>query len=197
MVISINDEVCYKYGLKEEELLVLLLIKSGAYIPTIVDSLEKEGKIIKDMFGNYMITQKWDDITSSVILDSDKEAQPEDKLEDLALKLAAIFPKEKKAGTCHYFRGNRKDNVLKLKKFFKLYGNKYSEEQILKAAKSYVDSFNGNYQYMRILKYFIWKDEVKINAEGKRYVEETSDLASWIENEGQEEELTNNWTTLL
>ena len=50
---------------------------------------------------------------------------------------------------------------------------------------------------MRILKYFIWKDEVKVNAEGKRYIEETSDLASWIENEGQEEELTNNWTTLL
>ena len=197
MTISINDEVCYKYGLKEEELLVLLLVKSGVYIPTILDNLEKEGKIIKDMFGNYMITQKWDDITSSVILDSDKEAQPEDKLEDLALKLAAIFPKEKKAGTCHYFRGNRKDNVLKLKKFFKLYGNKYTEEQILKAAKSYVDSFNGNYQYMRILKYFIWKDEVKINAEGKRYVEETSDLASWIENEGQEDNLRNDWTSTL
>lgn len=197
MTISINDEVCYKYGLKEEELLVLLLIKSGVYIPTIVDSLEKEGKIIKDMFGNYMITQKWDDIASSVILDSDKEVQPEDKLEDLALKLAAIFPKEKKAGTCHYFRGNRKDNVLKLKKFFKLYGNKYTEEQILKAAKSYVESFNGNYQYMRILKYFIWKDEVKVNADGKRYIEETSDLASWIENEGQEDCLSNDWTSTL
>ena len=197
MTISINDEVCYKYGLKEEELLVLLLVKSGAYIPTILDNLEKDKKIIKDMFGNYMITQKWDDVVSSVILDSDKEVQPEDKLEDLALKLAAIFPKEKKAGTCHYFRGNRKDNVLKLKKFFKLYGNKYTEEQILKAAKSYVDSFNGNYQYMRILKYFIWKDEVKINAEGKKYIEETSDLASWIENEGQEDCLSNDWTSTL
>lgn len=197
MTISINDEVCYKYGLKEEELLVLLLVKSGAYIPTILDNLEKDKKIIKDMFGNYMITQKWDDIVSSVILDSDKEVQPEDKLEDLALKLAAIFPKEKKTGTCHYFRGNRKDNILRLKKFFKLYGNKYTEEQILKAAKSYVDSFNGNYQYMRILKYFIWKDEVKINAEGKRYIEETSDLASWIENEGQEDCLSNDWTSTL
>ena len=37
---------------------------------------------------------------------------------------------------------------------------------------------------MRILKYFIWKDERKVDSEGSGYVEEVSDLASWIENEG-------------
>ena len=106
-----------------------------------------------------------------------------------------IFPAQKKQGTCHYFRGNRKDISLRLKKFFKLYGNSYTKEQILEAARKYVASFNGNYSYMRILKYFIWKDERKTDSEGKGYIEETSDLASYIDNNG--EESNNDWTAEL
>jgi hypothetical protein len=50
---------------------------------------------------------------------------------------------------------------------------------------------------MRILKYFIWKDEVKTDSEGKRYVDEVSDLANWIENAGQEDNLSSDWTSTL
>lgn len=196
MTISINDSICSKYGLKEEELLVLLLIKSGAYIPAILEDLEKSKKIVRDVFGNYLITQKWDDVASSILLDSDKNHQSPERLENLVVKLMEQFPKEKKAGTCHYFRGNKKDNILRLKKFFKLYG-KYTDQQIIDAAKRYVSSFNGNYSYMRVLKYFIWKDDVKTDADGNRYVDEVSDLANWIENAGQEECLSNDWTSTL
>ena len=196
MTISINDSICSKYGLKEEELLVLLLIKSWAYIPAILEDLEKSKKIVRDVFGNYLITQKWDDVASSILLDSDKNHQSPERLENLVVKLMEQFPKEKKAGTCHYFRGNKKDNILRLKKFFKLYG-KYTDQQIIDAAKRYVSSFNGNYSYMRVLKYFIWKDDVKTDADGNRYVDEVSDLANWIENAGQEENLRNDWTSTL
>lgn len=196
MTISINDSICSKYGLKEEELLVLLLIKLGAYIPAILEDLEKSKKIVRDVFGNYLITQKWDDVASSILLDSDKNHQSPERLENLVVKLMEQFPKEKKAGTCHYFRGNKKDNILRLKKFFKLYG-KYTDQQIIDAAKRYVSSFNGNYSYMRVLKYFIWKDDVKTDADGNRYVDEVSDLANWIENAGQEECLSNDWTSIL
>lgn len=185
MTLSINDDICKKYSLEPEEALALLLIKTNNDIPSIINNLLEKKAIVKDMFNNYMLTQRWDDLLCSIMLDSDKDAISEDKVESLALKLMAIFPKEKKAGTCHYFRGNRKDNILKLKKFFKLYGNKYSEEEILEAAQNYVNSFNGNYKYMRILKYFIWKDEKKMDSNGKYYIEETSDLASCIENKGQ------------
>ena len=195
MKISINDEVCTKEGLQIEDLLAVLLVRTGADIPKLFQSLTDRKILVKDMFGNYLVTQHWDDVVCSVMLDSDKDRQPEDRLEALALELASIFPKEKKEGTCYYFRGNKKDNVLRLKKFFKLYGNKYTDEQILNAAKSYVASFNGNYSYMRILKYFIWKDAVKTDSEGKKYIEETSDLASWIENEGQTG--TGDWTSSL
>lgn len=183
MNITINDDICNKYGLSLPELLTILVLKYDS-IENILTSLEAKGAIVKDVFEGHLVTQRWDDIASSILLDSDTDSQSPDRISNLAAKLMEVFPKEKKAGTNHYFRGNVKDTSLKLKKFFKLYGNKYSDEQIINAAKAYVSSFNGNYTYMRILKYFIWKPEKKMNEEGKMYIEETSDLATWIENEG-------------
>jgi hypothetical protein len=80
-----------------------------------------------------------------------------------------------------------------LKKFFKLYGNKYTDEQITTATQNYVSSFNGRYQYMRVLKYFIWKDEKKVDSEGVGHIEEVSDLAAFIENAGQDKQLREDW----
>lgn len=196
MTISINEKICKENGLNITELFAILLIKSCSDLPALLKSLEDKEVIVKDMFRGYMITQRWDDVASSILLDSDANRQSPERIENLATKLMEVFPKQKKAGTCHYFRGNKKDIILKLKKFFKIYG-KFSDEQILSAARSYVQSFNGNYSYMRILKYFIWKDEVKVNSDGERYVDEVSDLASWIENEGQEENLNAEWTSTL
>ena len=45
---------------------------------------------------------------------------------------------------------------------------------------------------MRLLQYFIWKEEVK---DGTKVP--ISELANYIENAGQESDLTNNWTTTL
>lgn len=183
MNITINDDVCTKYGLSLPELLVILALKSDK-LETTIASLENKGAIVSDVFEGHLVTQRWDDIASSILLDSDKDRQSPDRIANLAAKLMEIFPKEKKAGTNHYFRGNTKDVTLKLKKFFKLYGDKYSDEQVLNAAQAYVSSFNGNYTYMRILKYFLWKDDKKLGEDGKYYIEETSDLATWIENAG-------------
>jgi transcriptional regulator of heat shock response len=197
MTINISEELCEKNGIKIEELLAILLVKHTDDIPKLFKEMESKQMIVKDMFNNYLITQRWDDVVSTTLLDSDKFMPKTDKVEELALKLMSIFPKEKKQGTCHYFRGNKKENTLRLKKFFKLFGDKYSEEQIVKAATKYVESFNGQYDYMRILKYFIWKEVKRIDSEGKGYVEEVSDLASYIENEGQEDSLGNDWTSEL
>lgn len=196
MNITISEEICKKNELKPEELLAILLVKTGTDIPKLFNSLTEKQILVKDIFGGYMVTQRWDDVASTILLDSDKNKQSPERIENLAVQLAEIFPKEKKAGTCHYFRGNKKDTILRLKKFFKLYGS-YTDEQILEAARKYVASFNGNYSYMRVLKYFIWKDEVKIDGEGNRYVDEVSDLANWIENSGQTNSLTSNWTSNL
>lgn len=196
MTISINEDICKKNGLSPDELLAVLLIKTSDNIPKLFESLEEKKIVVKNVFGDYMVTQRWDDVASTILLDSDKERQSPERLENLAIKLAEIFPKEKKEGTCHYFRGNKKDNILRLKKFFKLYGNKYTDEQILEAARKYVASFNGSYKYMRILKYFIWKDARREGADGA-YIDETSDLATLIENEGAVDSLREDWTTSL
>lgn len=196
MDININEEICKKYGLDISEVLAVLLIKTCNDIPKLFSILEEKEIVVKDILQGYMITQKWDDTVSTILLDSDVKTPSSDRIENLAIQLMEIFPKQKKIGTCHYFRGNKKDIILRLKKFFKLYG-KYTDEQIITAAQKYVESFNGDYSYMRILKYFIWKDEVKINSEGDRYVDEVSDLANWIENAGQEENLRNDWATTL
>lgn len=196
MKVTISDEVCKKNGLETDEVLALLLVKTGTDIPRLFESLIEKKVLVKDIFGGYMVTQRWDDVVSTIVLDSDRDKQTPERLENLAIKLAEIFPREKKAGTCHYFRGNKKDNILRLKKFFKLYGH-YTDDQILDAARRYVASFNGNYTYMRVLKYFIWKDAVKQDAEGKGYVDETSDLANWIENKGQVNSTNTDWTSTL
>ena len=196
MKIEINEDICEKNGLNISELLAILLIKSCEDLSKLFQSMEDKEIIVKDLFKGYLITQRWDDVASTILLDSEKTHQSQERLEDLASKLMEIFPKGKKEGTCHYFRGNKKDNILKLKKFFKLYG-KFTDQQILDAARNYVASFNGNYAYMRILKYFIWKDETKINSEGTRYIEEVSDLANWIENAGCEDTLKSDWTVEL
>ena len=111
----------------------------------------------------------------------------------LATKLKEIFPKGKKDGTNYYWADGVALIVRRLKLFFKKYGDGYTSEQIVQAAEKYVQGFNGNYQYMKLLKYFIFKEKVGANGE----VEGESDLISYIENAGQEETLRNDWTTTL
>ncbi len=195
MTITIDEDVCKSLGLSMPEVLALALVKTGTDIPLLFANLEDKKAIVKDMFNKYLVTMGYDERLSSVLLDSDKDRQPQDRIELLASQMMELFPALKKAGSSQYFRGNRKDVTLRLKKFFKLYGNKFSNEQILVATKKYVESFNGNYTYMRVLKYFIWKDEKRVDSDGMGYVNEISDLATYIENNGKE--FNNEWAANL
>lgn len=188
----IDTDVCAKEHVGLPVVLSVMLLQTGVDLQELKqDMLDEE--VLVDHGGDLYVTQAWADKVARVLLLSDKEVPKEDRLDNLVTKLMEIFPKGKKTGTSVYWKGNRKDNKLKLQKFFKLYGNDYTDEQILKAAKQYVDSFNGNYTYMRALKYFIWKDDKKVDAEGKGYVEEVSDLATYIENMDQVNTNTEDW----
>ncbi len=192
MTITIDEEVCKNWGLTMPEVLALTLVKTGADVPALFASLEDKKALVRDIRNKYLVTMGYDERLSSVLLDSDKDRQPQDRIELLASQMMELFPALKKTGSSQYFRGNRKDITLRLKKFFKLYGNRFSNSQILEATKKYVESFNGNYTYMRVLKYFIWKDERRVDSEGVGYIDEVSDLASYIENEGKE--FNKEWT---
>lgn len=191
----INEEVCNKYNLNLSSFFLLLFLKTDSSLKETIKSLIERG-IVVEREGELLINTTWSTVCDSILLNADSEIPIEESLDTLASTLMNIFPKGKKNGTNYYWRGNKKDIKLRLQKFYKLYGNKFSPETIIRATENYVKSFNGNYTFMRLLKYFIWKDERKIDGEGKSYILETSDLADFIENEGQGEEV-NDWTSTL
>lgn len=196
MTISINDKVCKENGITVAQLLALLLVKTGENIPKLLEELKSKEMIVEEqslLEKTYTITQRWDNVCCNVILSSDKDVPIDTHIEELAKALMELYPKGKKPGTNTYWRGNLKDTKLRLKKFYKLYGNKYTDTQILEATKKYIED-HIDLSYMRVLKYFIWKDVHKVDSEGVGYIEETSDLASYIENEGQTED---NWLNEL
>ena len=198
MKFTIDEEICKKMGMTLPEVLAVILVKTGVDIGELFKELQQKQIVVTQttLLGKViMVTQRWDDVVSNILLSSDTAVPSEDRIEKLASTLMQIFPQGKKEGTNTYWRGNIKDTKLKLKKFFKLYGTKYSDEQIITATRKYVESFNGNYSYMRVLKYFIWKDMRKQDSEGNFYIEEVSDLATLIENAGHEEVLRDDWTS--
>lgn len=196
----ISEESCKKYGFTIEEFLMFTLIKTGVDLKDLYKNMlqkemiiEKQTLISKSVY----VTERWNDLWNNIALDKDASVPERDRLINLATKLMEIFPSGRKEGTNHYWRGNKKDVTNKLEKFFKRYGNKYTDEQLIKATQKYVDSHHSNYSYMRVLKYFIWKDERKLRENGEVYIEEVSDLASFIENFDSEEKSREDWMSTL
>ena len=91
------------------------------------------------------------------------------------------------------------DNLLALMNQFKLRTGKafnygfYDNDIIIKATENYIKSFNGDYRFMKTLKYFLWSE--KVNKAGE--VEPTSDLLTYIENAGEIDELSDDWLNEL
>ena len=196
MKVTIDEASCNKMHLSVAEVLMILLVKTGVNLTELVDTMKKKQMLVEEntlMGKQLLVTQRWSDQCDSALLKAEKNIPQDEVLETLAKALMDVFPAGKKEGTCHYWKGNLREVTLRLKKFFKLYGSKYTDEQIISAAQNYVSSFNGRYQYMRVLKYFIWKEEKKVDSEGVGHIEEVSDLAAFIENAGQEKQLREDW----
>lgn len=200
MKITIDEKALEKVNLNLSEALMILLVKTGISIEDLIKEMLKKQMLVEkhSLLGSkLMVTQRWSELCDRALLSVDKEVPDDTRIESLARKLMDVFPQGRKSNTCQYWRGNIRDVTLRLAKFFKMYGNKFTDEQIIEAAKNYVSSFNGNYQYMRILKYFIWKDEKKVNADGEGFINEVSDLAGFIENAAQENILREDWISTL
>lgn len=202
MKITIDEAQCKKHGITYQEMFALLLIKSCENIPKLIKGMLNNEHIVESvdnqMNKRYLITQRWDEVMTTILLDSEQQdADLNDKrLTALAKALMELYPQGRKEGTNRYWRGNVNDTKLKLKKFFKLYGE-CPDEKIIEATRKYVSSFNGDYRYMRLLKYFICKSDKKEKEDGSYYIEEVSELATFIENEGQENTTNKDWTVEL
>lgn len=149
--------------------------------------ITSEGLDANNQFINIKLTQEGVDFIEEVIVDSEIPDSTK-KLMELATELKNIFPKGRKEGTNFYWSDGVILIVKRLKIFIKKYGDIYTKEQIIKAAKKYVESFNGDYRYMKLLKYFIFKEETESS---------TSDLLTYIENAEEESDLKNNWDIVM
>lgn len=196
--ICLNKKAAQQNGVTMDEVILLLALHNKANLKGAEKTLIEKGLITADRNEEFQqigwrLTHKGNEVLDAVIVDSDKIQEPQDKLTKLATRLKEIFPKGKKDGTNYYWADGVALIIRRLKLFFKKYGNDFTEDQIIQAAEKYVQGFNGDYRYMRLLKYFIFKEKVGANGE----VEGDSELINYIENAGQEDELKDNWGSTL
>lgn len=193
---KLTDVACKKHNLLLSEGIALLAISTTTddTYKSLIDKglITKANGTMQSLNRKYSATENGIVLADELIADSEKDiVAKEDSIKELADKLRSIYPEGKMEGTSYYYRCNKADIIRKLKSFFRRYGE-YTPEQIIEATQRYVSSFNGNYTYLRLLKYFIWKDE---NKDGETL--QVSQLADWIENRNEINATNTDWTTTL
>ena len=126
------------------------------------------------------LAKDWEKAVESILAKRNKEIS-ESRLSILAKKMRDCFPEGKMPGTAFYYKCNNREVMMKMKKFFEQHGD-YTDEEILEATKRFVASFKGNYRYLPLIKYFIIKNKTVAGEDGRNYITEVSELASYLEN---------------
>lgn len=150
--------------------------------------IEFDGFTLERQPINARLTPSGVELIESIFLNSEFRTSDssEDRYDKLAKKMQELFPEGKKPGTKLMWRDSQAIIAKKLKAVVKKYGAKFTDEQALEATKKYVESFNGDYQFMQVLKYFISKRNQLTG-------EETSQFLSYLENAGQEDINNDSW----
>lgn len=217
MTLSISNKGCRDNQVSIAEAIALFIIYHRLDIEKATKELINKGYITPYFDGKanikeWVLTPEGSNKLEAVIVDSDKKQESSIRLNNLASKLKEIFPKGKKSGTNYYWTDGTALIIRRLKTFFKKYANTFPwlfeleyqtlttqefddfiDDTIIKATQNYVASFNGVYTYMKLLKYFIFKE--KVGAGGD--IEGESDLITFMENSSQECEINRDWTTQL
>ena len=196
MKLTVDEYILDKYNLSLNEFLVLYLSANSVNIKSCMESLIQKGLAYKDMFyeNSIVVSNNIKDTVSSIIIESDKNIIDKDQqFTDLANKLRELYPAGRKEGTTYMWRGTTAEIAKKLKTLVVKYGYSFTEEQVIKATKEYINSFNGNYKRMRLLKYFILKSE----KDADDNINVISELMSFIENEGQLDSERNDWMSTM
>lgn len=193
MKIVLDTDICKKNGENPSLILYLLSLFSSCKITKEAFEEARKKKYIKfdkiydrnDPFPEYVsLTQTGEHIVEGILADSSASADSDERCTILADKLREIFPAGKKPGYAYLWRDSTSCIADRLKKFFLKYGN-YPDEDIIRVTREYVNSFNGNYQYMQLLKYFIWKNKVTgeevVRGRIVGEVERQSQLAAYLQ----------------
>jgi hypothetical protein len=186
MKIIIDEVDIKKFNLTLEEFLYMILIYRNTNIKEVKDSLVQRN-LIEDTLEGESLTEK------GIRKLTNFSGKPPDKLDytKIAKQLREVYPKGLKSGTNCMWRDSVAIIASKLKTLVEKYGCTFTEEEAINATKSYVESFNGDYTYMQVLKYFLLKTKT---LNGDREV--TSEFMSRLENESSTT-LSNNWNDEL
>lgn len=168
----INKETIDK--LNNKGLIFINSFKDG--IPDDVSPTKESAEIVEGTYANMEISGKEDD----------------DRFNNLADKLRELFPIGRKPGTQLQWRDSTKIIAQRLKIFVKKFDVKFTDEQAIEATKKYISGFNGNYQFMQVLKYFIMKAGKE---DGTSVV--NSQLLSYMENTDCTDNFSDDWTSTL
>lgn len=168
----INKETIDK--LNNKGLIFINSFKDG--IPDDVSPTKESAEIVEGTYANMEISGKEDD----------------DRFNNLADKLRGLFPTGRKPGTQLQWRDSTKIIAQRLKIFVKKFDVKFTDEQAIEATKKYISGFNGNYQFMQVLKYFIMKAGKE---DGTSVV--NSQLLSYMENTDCTDNFSDDWTSTL
>lgn len=192
MKLTINSKACENNGLTLDEFIVLYINAKNIDMQQTMDSIVDKGLANKNLFNNcsLVLGSKTKQLLEKVILDSNATVKDNmERIKNLAKQLQENYIPGKKAGTQDYFKGSSAEIIQRLKRFFAEYGE-FTDEQIIDATKKYVASFNGDYRFAQLLKYFISK-----KVDGER----GSRLLAYIENAQQVDtsQLTIDWETEL
>lgn len=191
MKICLDDKVIDAANYLPEDILLGLFIRIGGNYGESLERMISHRDLTQSDEG-LSVTGRFSDDLDIILSKSDKAKPKDARIDRLVVLLQEVFPKGKKDvgyGSNYYWRGNKVEISHKIRKLFLLNPEvkSYSDDEIVDAAKRYVNSFNGNYVYMRLLKYFILRED------GGEII---SDLMTYLEND-DETLLSNEWTQQL
>lgn len=176
MKITIDSKVVEQNGLTMAHFFLLLFANEVNKDPSYKE-VKDYAMFLADnnlIFSMIMPTDEGKDFIENVFYQSQKNVEERD-FETLICELQDLWPAGYKEGK-YRWKSNKTDIKRKLEKFFRVYGNSYTNEQIIEAAKMYVKKFDdtGDRKYQKILKYFIMREVSDIGESG-------SDLATNLE----------------
>ena len=177
---SMTTETLRRNNLSPAEIITLLMIANDVdYVATL--NVLHTKSYVNYHNGKYTLMEKGQQAIDTINFESAIPIKERCNQISLAKQLKNLFPKGKKQGTNQYWAEGEAVIAKRLHKFYDKYG-KFDDESIINATKKYIEGFNGDYRFMRTLKYFIYAE--KINAAGEQ--ESTSDLLTYIENAEEE-----------
>ena len=180
----IDTEILEREGIELDEALYLLSVYKKKPINfNTIQKVKVETKILK--FENprdpAMITPKGQSLIESILAKSKLHVSSDnlERYRALADKMRELYPKGLKPGTNYQWRDSTAIIADRLIKLVAKYNIEFTDEEAVDATRRYIASFNGNYRYMQILKYFISKQKP---VEGTS-AEQNSQFLSFLQNE--------------